>query len=377
MPRNCASLSAYRLALVFLAVATASCSTAVVKDSKSLSDAANKFDSAVKAAQTSLDTEIKAKSRIRRFEAIEYYIQTKRFVGKPSVAVIPDITGSDQLGSFARYVCAGSASLLREKSALKGVASYSGGLKEILDPGTDTLSGQYARFKALNEQDNLDLQPQGATQQKDVVQKCADDLVKRLTAWRPAPTTDTYDESPFAIITAGVALKNSIADLLKGGLNEYNNLAAKEKFSKYMNKYHPQFLAVMSQDMPEATLNDSWNRRIVVSLNRPFQTFKKIFKTPQAINPEDDDDRIRNIGMKVNDQLSEYDALQASTPPVVVRNQVAAAEDQLYKLAQNKDVTISEIIDFLVALESSFESIKTQYDAANKAASTFSDAIGQ
>jgi hypothetical protein len=82
-----------------------------------LNSAVESFDKAIESAKSSLETERKSRPRVRRYEAIEYYVKT-RTLDPGKSAVIPDFLPGEPLGSFAKYACAGQGALIRESNAL-------------------------------------------------------------------------------------------------------------------------------------------------------------------------------------------------------------------------------------------------------------------
>lgn len=117
--------------------------------SDKLQSASDKMFNVTTSAQAALAIEQKGKIRTRRYEAIEYYIQTRSIAPSQGNTIQIDFSKSDEIGSFSRFVCAGSGSLLRTEQALSYSNAYSLGIKGILAPGDDTLSGQFSRFRTL------------------------------------------------------------------------------------------------------------------------------------------------------------------------------------------------------------------------------------
>jgi len=351
------------LVIVIAIAALAGCSAIQFRSKDSLQSAADGFDAAVKASADAFDTELKSRPRVRRIEAVEYYVQTRR-VKKNEVRIF-DIDADDPQGSFARFVCAGTDDFLREKAALSFDTAYSSGLKQVLAEGDNSIGGQWSRFQALRKPITVPGVPDG-TFPKGAVAACAADLKKRLIEWKQGrPSTAVSTEAATAAIPMAVAAYKAIAALIQTGLTAYNDMAAKERFVKYVNEFHPQFETVMNNDFKESTVADAWNRRQIASLQRPYATFLKLLLTP-AKNA-DDDIRVRELGMLANEQLAEYDALHSSPSPVLLRNKLIGAESQLVTLVNDKHVSIAELVAFFKELKDDFDKAKTQYAAADAA----------
>ncbi|MCI3204821.1 MULTISPECIES: hypothetical protein [Pandoraea] len=361
-----ACAAATRSFVVVLAIAAlAGCSAIQFRSKDTLQSAADGFDAAVKASAGAFDTELKARPRVRRIEAVEYYVQTHRI--KPGEIRIFDIDADDPLGSFSRFVCAGTDDFVRERAAIAFDTAYSGGLKQVLAEGDDSIGGQWSRFQALRKPIKVPGLPDG-TIPKNAVKACADDLKQRLIAWdKGRPSTEVSPEVATAAIPAAVAAYKALAALFQTGLTAYNDMAAKERFGKYVKEFHPKFEEVMNNDFKESTIASAWNRRQIASLQRPLATFRKLLLTPAGIKAADDDIRIRELGMLANEQLAEYDALHASPSPVELRTKLVDAEAQLVTLVNDKHVSISDLVEFFKELKEDFDKAKTQYAAADAA----------
>lgn len=360
--------------VVAVIAALAGCSTVQLRSKDSLQGAANGFDAAVKASQGALDTELNSRARVRRAEAVEYYVQTRRV--KPGEVRIFDIDAGDELGSFARFVCAGTDDFVSQRAAMTFATAYSGGLKQVLAEGDDSIGGQWSRFQAQRKPIEVPGLPDD-TVPKNAVRACANDLKKRLTQWKVRPSTEVSAESIAAVVPAAVAAYKAIAALFQTGLTAYNDLAAKERFAKYVHEFHPKFETVMNNDFKASTLASAWNRRQIVSLQRPLATFRKLLITPVNITPADDDIRIRELGMLANEQLAEYDALHASPSPAALRDKLVAAEQQLVTLVDDKHVSISDLVAFFKELKDDFDKAKSQYAAVDAAARNVPEAWKQ
>lgn len=361
-----ACANATRSFIIVVAVAAlAGCSATQFRSKDSLQSAADGFDAAVKASADAFDTELKSRARVRRVEAVEYYVQT-RHVKENEIRVF-DIDADDPQGSFARFVCAGTDDFVREKAALSFDTAYAGGLRQVLAEGDNSIGGQWSRFQALRKPITVPGIPDG-TVPKNAVAACAADLKKRLIDWKQGrPSTAVSTEAAVAAIPAAVAAYKALAALIQTGLTAYNDMAAKERFAKYVNEFHPKFETVMNDDFKESTVADAWNRRQIASLQRPYATFRKLLLTPAKISNADDDIRIRELGMLANEQLAEYDALHASPSPVLLRNKLIGAESQLVTLVNDKHVPIADLVAFFKDLKDDFDKAKTQYAAADAA----------
>jgi hypothetical protein len=341
-----------------------------ISSSSDMKAAVDKFDSAIKVAADALEVERKSRPRTRRFEAIEYYVQTRNF-NFTETASIPDFTSSDKIGSFARFTCAGSGSLIRENNAIQYDKQYSLGLKDIFESGSDSLPSQYKRFKKLNKVADVITAPEQP--QKNAVQSCATEVINLLGNWKPVPTTDTYDENPAAIVPVAIEAIKALNELAITLAKKYNDGQAKEKFSEYVKINHVNFSKVMEEDLSADRLSNSWDHRKAVSLQQPLLTFKKIFDVGKLdknlSNFEDNDNKIREIGLIADKQLEEFDSIKNLPSPVYIRQKIIDSEDKLMKIANNEDISIGEVVSFLSSTIDDFNEIKKQYDTANESIS--------
>lgn len=353
-------LSAASFMFVFLLTG---CTISNTNDIKS---AVDKLDSGVKIASDVFEAERKSRPRIRRIEAIEYYVQT-RYFNPTETATTPDFVVNDKVGSFARFVCAGSGSMLREHNATEYYKQYSKNIKDIIDPGSDSLMSQYDRFKKLNKQVEITRIPNQPPQ--NAVQNCAKEVNNLLANWKPVPTTDTYDENPAEAVSLAVEAAKKAYELAVLLAQKYNENQAKEKFSEYVINSHENFSTVMEKYLPAGVLENSWNHRKAVSLQQPLITFKKIFDVEKlekgVSNREENDNKIREIGLAASKQLDEFDSIKDLPSPAYVREKIIDSEDKLMKMAKNEDISIGEIISFLSSTADEFTQIKSKYDSLN------------
>lgn len=354
------------MALISVAIILTGC--LATQKTATLTSTVDAFDKAVQSARESLEGERKTKPRTRRYEAIEYYILSRNIKG--DAAVTPDLTPSDPVGSFSRYACAGDGSLIREGNALSYASAYSAGLKDILEPGKATLMGQFSRFAALNKPIAA---PRNAakddprTEKVSRVQTCADGVQKILTAWRPKPTTDPYDENPALLLPVAITAYQAIEAFLTTSLTTWNNYEAKVKFAKYVDQWDKDFKKVMEEDLSEDRLAASWDHRIAVSLHRPGSLFTQIFRTPENYTPDKDIERIRDIGIKVNNELAEFDALRLAPKPQDIRKALLSAQQRLVQFSKDPNASPEHIISFLSGLIDEFNDAKKKYADADKA----------
>lgn len=371
-------LQALHLSCLVLLASINLAGCAATEKTETLTSAVEAFDKAINSAKSSLDAERKTRPRTRRYEAIEYHLQT-RSLRPDEAAVIPDFLPSDPTTSFARYACAGQGALVREGNALSYASAYSAGIRDIMAPGKDTLAGQFGRFSALNNPIAAPKVPETkpGEKSKTQIENCVDEVKGVLGKWQPSPTTSPYDENPAAVIPLVIAAYQATEAFLKATLTTVNNYVAKDKFAKYVNELDVEFKKVMTTELSEDRLSASWSHRMAVSLHRPSLLFRQIFQVPANILPAQDDERIREIGLKVNDALAEFDALRSSPKPQDIRKGVLAAEQRLLKLANNSDMSLEEVASFLSALIAEFNDAKKKYEDADKAARTLVTTLRQ
>lgn len=340
---------------------------ATTQTNQTLANAVAEFDKAVQSAKAALEAEQKSRPRVRRIEAIEYYIATRKLVGS-EVAVQRDLVSSDPVGSFSRYVCAGSSSFAREQNAFAFVSRYSTGASDIFSPGTSSAEGQIARFRALREPIAIDAVAIPPTSKKAA--DCVAKVAATLGSWRPVPTTDGYDENPVAVLSAAVAAYQALDKFLTTALTNANNQLAKEKLKLYVNQWDSTFKQVITQGLADDKLTTAWSHRAAVSLQPALRLFQTIFSLPDGINLQDDNERIRQIGSRVNDMLGEYDAIATAVPPQNISKALLEAEGKLVALANDDKLTASQFVTYFESLSSDLNTLQKQYgdvDTAVKA----------
>lgn len=188
-----------------------------------------------------------------------------------------------------------------------------------------------------------------------------------MASWKPAPTTDTYDENPIAAISAVITAYNAIKTFLKVSLSTLNSWDARRNFREYVNLNHENFSRVMTENLSTDQLEDAWTHREAVSLQIPFKTFRSIFTPSSRLAREEDDQRIRDLGLRTNDQLAEFDALNVAPPPTDVRSALVMAEDKLYKYANNSDISLDDLISALSDITTQLSATQKAYEEADKA----------
>lgn len=349
---------------------------ATTQTTEQLSATSDQLAATIKAASDALETERAAKTRTRRAEAIEYYLKTRTLTATSGAAITVDISPSDPLGSFSRFVCAGLRAFKREQSALSYTRSYSAGLKAVLDPGGDSASAQIARFRTLNDDAVVVPVKSGDnTKEKGVAKSvdCVSEVQNIMSSWQPEPTTSRYDEDVVATISAATAAYKAIEDLVTKGLTEWNNYSARQKFAEFAKANHQNFSQVMTIELSENRLADSWNRRQAVALLVPYATFKNIFGQPASNPIEVDADKVRELGFKTHNQLAEFDAMQRAPRPQDIRKALIAAEAALMAAANDDSLSMSTIKAHLSDLQDKFKSAKTAYELAEQASREFID----
>lgn len=309
------------------------------------------FSDVVITSAQALTVEQKAKPNVRRSEAVMYWIRN----GDSN----ENISSKDTAGSFARLTCAGVASLGKTKAFLDYAGDYSKALEGITTPGGDSFSGQWKKF--LENKKEVELKgPKEPSRSIDVFSACTKDVMTQI-AFAGASASDTSDEAAVAVSASLEAYKSLFSALEKAAtdsLKVVNEIEARKKFSDFVIKEHAAFNAALAQGMGPSTLENSWKRRKAVALWKPYHTFQEIAR----LNTKTQAREIASLSARMLAEFSEYDALKNTRSPYEITKSLAKAENALFELARNKDLSVSSVLSFLKGLQKELATIKSDFD---------------
>jgi hypothetical protein len=349
-----------------LALLLGGCATTATQTT--LSNVTDKFSQVVSSSSSLLKTEIDNKPKVRRGEALEH------FLNRPGDA--NNFTGEDMHDAFAVYVCAGANSLQKEKAFLDFAAAYAGGAQGIVKPGGNSFAEQWKKYQDLRKPVEIPkLHEQGDSRKPFDV--CRGELTAAdgPLAFKGVSIFDNADEmAPGAIlgaIEAYRALFDALEKAATDGLKVANQIEARNKFKNYVLAVHDRFAGTLSTDLSADRLKDSWQRRKAYALWAPYQTFARIVTIRKKQTGELDAARmyeIKELALKLESELAEYDALRKANPPDKMVAALTEAEAAVYAAATKDDISLDSIVEFLTLLLDDLKTAQSDYDAIAKAA---------
>jgi hypothetical protein len=362
-----ANALAFFLLSALLLVGCAQYKTLTFAKESSLEAATKSFSDIVASSSGSLQLEIRDKPRVRRGEALEL------FLNDPTNEQNFTLGGDKR--AFARYVCAGTGALQKEKAFLDFAKTYASGAQGIVKPGGDSFAEQWKKFREL-EQPVGDMNSEGkdapgqTSYDKCVVELVGTDTAAGLLAFKGLPASDTSDEiAPLAIpaaLEAFQALFSALQKAATDGLKAVNAVEARRKFTAYVVQMHEQFQGSLSSDLSSDRIRDAWIRRKAYALWAPYLTFTRILglKKRNASNYQ-----IKELAVKLEAELGEYDAIRATDPPDRIVKALSSAEQAVYEAAESNKVSLNAVVDFLTALAADVNGLKADYTDVDKKAS--------
>ncbi len=335
------------------------------------------FTDAVTASTDTLEIEIKNKPAVRRDEALE------RFLRNPNDETnFTPATGEPR--AFARYVCAGTGALYKEKAALGFARTYAATCQGIVKPGGDTFAEQWKKYMELQKPAASLVSPEPETGKaktsEDLFNDCVEELANAKTgllAFNGVAASDTSDEVAFAAVPAAIAAYQAFYDALKkaatDGLKVVNQVQARRKFTEYVKATHQHFQALVGSDLSSDRLKDAWTRRKAHALWAPYVTFTRIVELRTANAPQFE---IKELAIKLRTELAEYDALRGTGSPDRIVKSLSAAEDAVYQAATDERVSLDAIVSFLQAVASDAKAMKNDYqDLQKKTSEAYSASV--
>jgi len=342
------------------------CGCATTASQTTLTNVTDKFAQVVSSSSGLLKTEIDNKPKVRRGEALEMFLRDPH--NKTNFTV-----DQDPAAAFAIYVCAGSGALHKEKSFLDFANTYATGAQGIVKPGGNSFAEQWKKYLDLRKP--VELPKEGAAADSDAFKQCRTETAALLN-FRGTTAFDESDEAAFllglpAAIDAYKTLLDALENAAKDGLAAVNQIEARKKFKAYVNAMHPKFVAALDTDLPQQRMQDSWKRRQGYALWAPFQTFAQIVairKQHEAPLDAAQMYEIKELALKLQSELAEYDAMRSAAPPDKMAAALQTAEDAVYKAANDDKISLDEILDILIAVAGDLQTAQKDYDAIRQAA---------
>jgi hypothetical protein len=331
-----------------------------------LSNVTDKFSQVVSSSSSLLKTEIDNKPKVRRGEALELFLRDPH-------NKINFTADQDTAAAFAVYVCAGSNALHKEKSFLNFANAYATAAQGIVKPGGNSFAEQWKKYLDLRKP--VELPKEGAAADTDAFKQCNTETAALLT-FKGTTAFDQSDEAAFllglpAALEAYKTLLDALQNAAKDGLAVANQIEARKKFMAYVNAMHPKFVAALDTELPQQRLQDSWKRRKGYALWAPYQTFVRIVAIRKKQTGELDAAQmfeIKELALKLQGEMAEYDALRTATPPDKMAEGLMAAEAKVYEAANDEHISLDTVLDFLTDLVNFLQTAEKDYNAIQSAA---------
>lgn len=323
-----------------------------------LNKVTKQFSEVVASGTTAINTEIAAKPAVRRDEALMYYFAHPDDPGNLTRAGVPR--------SFANYVCAGQGSLSKQTAELEYLKAYGDSLAAVTKPGADTFAGQWKKYKELRATGREPPKPGETPPPPNALfDQCVAEVLP-LLQFPGVSATDFTNESPLGFLLGLKSLLDAVEQVGKSALKGVNEVESRRLFTEMVTGQHEEFRLRLGNELNPAMLDNAWQRRKARALWRPYRTFSRMME----LDPVSKREEILKMADEVNRQLAEYDALTRTKSPADVVVAIAKAEEALYDVATNKDLSPSDILDFLILLGKDVEQIKEDYEALGEAVRT-------
>jgi hypothetical protein len=334
------------------------CSTSEKKkeEKSEITSAVNNINEAVNSLSSTLSTEIKSKPSVRRMEALKYYI------AKGDMPTDQNFSSKKPEESFALFVCTGTGALRRELAALEYTNDYTDTLKEIASPSEDTFSGQFSKLLVLSGSVNK-LSTPNTIKALDVFESCVKEIQSFFqNNFNGYPASDVTGEvAPLAIIAAISSISELVGyveKLTKDGIKISNEVMISQQLKKFDSENRETLLTVLSNDLSEERLENSWARRKAASLYLPFETFKELLDLPRKKNT----DKILRLGQLADAQLSTFDTLRTTPSPRNIVNKLRVVEENLHLVITDDKINLNRVISFIKSISEDFKTIQKDYE---------------
>ncbi|MFZ0888513.1 MAG: hypothetical protein WA005_08685 [Candidatus Binataceae bacterium] len=186
------------------------------------------------------------------------------------------------------------------------------------------------------------------------------------------------DELAFAAVPAAVdafkALFSALKQAATDGLKVKNEIEARQKFTAFVKENHEHFQGSLSSELSSDRLLDAWRRRKAQALWAPYLTFTRILALKTRAHASDYE--IKDLAVKLETELHEYDAIRATRSPDSIVKTLSAAEQAIYEAATNDKLSLDAVVEFLSGLASDVNSLKTDYNQVEKSAASVATTTG-
>ncbi len=356
-----------RSAVASVLCTISACAGMTTASTATVDAATKKFAKIVTSSSDALKIEEKAKPGVRRDETIMFYLAH----GDDD----KNITASGVPRSFGNYVCAGTGALRKARAFLTYAQSYATSATGITQPGGDSFAGQWSKFVELRQPPDVKDAPSAASKASAMFDECITRVAGQIIGAPHASSiefagtraSDTSDEAVVmvsAVFEAFKALYGALTTAAKDGLKVVNEVESRKKFTQFVTQQHEKFQAALSQTLSADKLNEAWERRKTDALWQPYYTFAKMMSLSRGTQKA----QIVAIAAVLRDQMAAYDALAATDSPGAIVKSLAAAEDQLFQVASDNNVSLSTAISVLTAIEADVTQLKSDYvDVVSKA----------
>ena len=156
----------------------------------------------------------------------------------------------DDRGSFIRFVCAGYDAFQTQTVGILLVKSFSSGLRATIEPGSESLAGQFARFRTLSEPVAILSPPSSPTESpRSGCLKDTDLMLNELA--EGFALTDTTDEiaigGALAVVESGQAILSAVGNIAKELLQVVNDIKARQRAAQFMAANRENLNIVITQ----------------------------------------------------------------------------------------------------------------------------------
>jgi hypothetical protein len=348
------------ISIVIFPWLVAGCNLAPIQTNPDIGIATKELSDKTAALQAIAKLETDAKVTVRRDEAIRYWLAR----GDDSNKI--NITSANPRESFARYVCAGTGALNNANAQVAYFSAYSNAAQAAVEPGPDTLAGQFARFIDQSKPNPTIKLPVSEKKADQLFIECVghtNDLLSLYDAGHTA--ADTSDEFQIDSITtlldAGQALVNSLEKIAKDGLKVINDIQARAHLKRLINENRQGLENVESTFISKGQLDEAWNRRAAFVLGTGYEKFAVMLADRKRIS---DHAKLRAAGLEVSNTLSAYDAMMKTKKPSDVARSWTNDAKVLDKAVNDDKVSISAIISYTKATAEQAKTIEDDYKEA-------------
>ncbi|GAB7549939.1 hypothetical protein [Cupriavidus sp. 8B] len=331
---------------------------------KATSSLGGDYQKANQAAVDSVASEAKEVKRVRRIGAVVAYINN------PTLPITDNINAEKKPGSFINFVCAGADDFEITMAGLSYTTDYAKTVKSITDSPEDSISGYIAALSELKGK-GKPLSPPEV--KKNQFESCRQSVEGDLPPKGITAVTARKESIAVAIaaVTALQALLETLNKLAKDGLKMATEAEQKATLKEFIKNNREAYSRVLSEDLSSDELAHAFERRRQIAIAIPYYEFIDMMRLSSVI----DRVAILRYAERINQDLSEYDALRNQNPPAQLVTQFKVINEKLDDYANGK-ISIADLRQFLAEIASELQEAKKDYDAVSKAIPTATAAAG-